>query len=71
MCPECETNEKGNKIAEKIWFWLKEQQSISYVPWVRDPDGKQYDIAKAAIQKERDHILAELERLIMDLSQSR
>lgn len=59
---------RGNKVAKAVWVWLQEQKSIQYVPWVVNPESDKYDPVKAKEQEQRDKILGDLERVIMDAS---
>lgn len=61
-------DQRGNIVAKHVWSWLKEQQSICYVPWVLDPNSPSFDPQKAAAQNQRDDLLADLESVILTAS---
>lgn len=73
MAPQNRDTEdrRGNKVAKAVWAWLQEQKAIQYVPWVVNPESDNYDPAKAKEQEQRDKILGDLERVIMDAVSSR
>jgi hypothetical protein len=55
-------------VAERVWAWLQTEKRIRFVPWVLDPQGPDYDPQKAAVQTEKDRLLAELEEVIATAS---
>ena len=59
-------DQRGNIVAKAVWKWLQHQKCIEFVPWVLNPDSEQYDPVSAARQEERQSLLADLEKTILD-----
>lgn len=55
----------GNAVAKAVWHWLQQEKAIEYVPWVLMPGNAEYDQVKAAVQKERNQLFANLESVMI------
>lgn len=60
--------QKGNKIAKKVWYWVQSQKAIQYAPWVLNLESSELNILKKTKQEVRNELLEELEDFILEVS---
>ncbi len=60
--------QRGDRVATRIWEWLHNQKAIQYVPWVVDPKSPSFDAIKFARQEARTELLESLEQVILENS---